>query len=281
MILVTGANGMVGSYFPEVFKDENLWLTDIDTLDVTDAAKVMREISVKRPKIVMHLAAETNVDQCESAIDHAFRTNAMGTQSVALACQKIDSEMVYISTAAVFKGDKPDPYTEFDRPEPQSVYARSKYAGEEVVKQLLKKYYIVRAGWMIGGGKKDKKFVAKIAQLIKERDEVSAVNDKFGSPTYAKELVLGIKELIKTGFYGIYHMSNGGMISRYDMAVEIAKFYDRPIKINPVSSDAFPLPAPRGRSEAIRNMKLELLGLNRMSDWKKALRDYLESGGFQ
>jgi len=275
MILVTGANGMVGSYFQEVFKDENLYLTDIDTLDVRDPKMVMDTIASKQPELVIHLAAETDVDKCEVEVDHAFKTNTIGTQNVTLACQKFDIELVYISTAGVFDGEKHEPYTEFDEPHPVNIYGRTKWEGEKIVQSLLNKYYIFRAGWMIGGGEKDKKFVGKIIRLMSEKNEISIVNDKFGSPTYAKELVIGIKEFIKTGYYGLYHMTNTGICSRLEIGNEIASFFKKNVKINPISSAAFPLPAPRARSEAMRNMKLDLLGMNMMSDWRKVLNDYL------
>lgn len=278
MILVTGAQGMVGSYLKEEFSNEELVLTDIDTLDIRDYPKVFATISKLKPEFVINLAAETDVDKCEIEIDHAFHTNVMGTLNVALACQANDIIMVHISTAGVFDGEKHDPYTEFDTPNPQNVYGKTKYEADKVVMQTLKRYYIFRPGWMIGGKEKDKKFVAKIIKLIQEgRTNLNVVNDKFGSPTYAKELVKGIKEIIKTGYFGLYHMTNKGVCSRYEVAQEIVKFMKKDVQITPISSAAYPLPAPRVRSEAMRNYKLELLGLNNMSSWQDALYDYLSS----
>lgn len=276
MILVTGAKGMVGSYLKEIYSKEELILTDVEELNICDKDQVFSMIEETRPQIVIHLAAETNVDKCEIEVDHAYRVNVLGTYFIALACQKYDLTMVYISTGGVFDGKKMAPYTEFDAPNPVSVYGKTKLEGENVVMSLLNKFFIIRAGWMIGGGKKDMKFVGKIVQLMKEREELSIVDDKFGTITYAKELVANIKELLKTNFYGIYHMANDGMCSRYDIALEIAKILGKNIKINRISSAAFPLPAPRARSEALRNYKLELMGLNKMKPWKEALKNYLK-----
>src|SRR5688572_8092520 len=114
MILITGANGMLGGYF----QGGNYKRTDIDTLDVTDARKVRETVKAVAPTAVYHLAAATDVDQCEIEPDMAFRVNALGTQNVALACQEFDTPLVYISTAGVFYGDKAEPYTEFDEPRP-------------------------------------------------------------------------------------------------------------------------------------------------------------------
>lgn len=280
-MLVTGAAGAVGSYVRKVFQDVDLTLTDIveelPVLDVRDPDAVMRAVGDLQPDVVLHLGAATDVDRCEQEPDWAYHTNAIGTQNIALACQKYNVNMVYISTAGVFWGNKPTPYTEFDPPRPANVYGNSKLAGEHVVTSILNQYYIVRAGWMIGGGVKDKKFVAKVGRkvLAGERN-LKVVDDKFGSPTYAKDLLYGIRKLLGTGYYGLYHMVNKGWCSRYDVALAMRDALGRPdVSIVPVSSAHFPLPAPRARSEAMRNLKLELLGLDVMRPWEEALREYI------
>jgi dTDP-4-dehydrorhamnose reductase len=211
--------------------------------------------------------------------DEAFLTNTMGTLNVALICQEFDLVMTYISTVGVFGGiDKADAYTEYDTPSPVSIYGRTKLEGEHVVRDLLRRYFIVRAGWMIGGGPgKDHKFVGKLASLIQSRDEVKVVNDKWGSPTYAKQFVVNLRILVESGYYGLYHCVNAGICSRFELAVEIARILGRQTRVTPVSSAHFPLPAPRPRSEAAQNYKMALLGLNKMTDWREALRDYLGS----
>ncbi|MDI6785313.1 MAG: dTDP-4-dehydrorhamnose reductase [bacterium] len=276
MILVTGAKGMVGSYLKEIYPKEVLILTDIEELNICNKDQVFSIIEKTKPQIVIHLAAETNVDKCEIEADHAYRINVLGTYFIALACQEYNIEMAYISTGGVFDGNKIKPYTEFDDPNPVSVYGKTKLEGEIAVMSLLDKFYIIRAGWMIGGGKKDIKFVRKIVQLMNEREELSVIDDKFGTITYAKELVSNLKELLETKFYGTYHIANSGMCNRYDIALEIANILGKNTKIKRISSAAFPLPAPRARSEALRNYKLELMGLNKMRPWKEALKDYLK-----
>lgn len=282
-MLVTGAGGMVGSYVRQVFGDWELSFTDIvegfTSLNVREPLAIRQAISETRPDVVLHLAAATDVDGCEQFPDEAYHTNAIGTQNVALACRSNDVTLVYVSTAGVFDGEKPEAYIEFDPPNPVNVYGRSKLAGEQIVVSTLNRYYIVRAGWMIGGGQRDKKFVGKIARLIHEgRKELSVVHDKVGSPTYAKDLLGGIRSLIGTGYYGLYHMVNGGVGSRYEVALFLREVLRRPeVKILPVSSAHFPLPAPRARSEAMRNLKIELLGLHKMRPWEEALKEYVAS----
>ncbi|RKY39404.1 MAG: dTDP-4-dehydrorhamnose reductase [Candidatus Omnitrophota bacterium] len=277
MLLVTGAEGMVGSYLREVFSDTELYLTDIDNMDVTNFALVEETIKKVKPSAILHLAAETDVDHCQQYPDKAFKVNVFGTQNVAMLCRKYDILLVYVSTAGVFGGDKREPYTEFDTPNPVNIYGLTKLEGERLVERILYRYFIVRAGWMIGGEDKDKKFVGKMIQLMRERKEIRVVYDKIGSPTFAKYLLLGIKKLMNTQYYGLYHMTCKGVCSRYDIALEIAKIMKKDIKITPVSSAFFPLPAPRAYSEAMRNYKLDLLGMNDMPTWQEALKEYLSS----
>lgn len=281
-LFVTGAGGMVGSYVPHVFPEYELVLTDVvdgfAPLDVADPAAVMEAIAAATPDVVLHLAAATDVDRCEKDPDWAFRSNAIGTQNVALACQRHGATLVYISTGGVFPGDKVDSYTEFDTPRPANVYGEAKLAGERIVASLLGQYFIVRAGWMIGGGDKDKKFVGKIVGMMREgpTSPMRVVSDKTGSPTYGKDMLVGIRRLLETRYYGLYHLANRGAASRYDIALAIRDMLNLPhVQIDPVSSAHFPLPAPRARSEAIRNFKADLLGLDLMRPWPDALRDYV------
>src|SRR3989442_12471641 len=129
MILVTGASGMMGSHLSDVFSEAELYRTDLrasdrtQSLDCRDRDQVMETIGLVRPEVVLHMGAETDVDRCERDVDHAFRSNALATLNVALACQRYNVTLAYVSTAGVFDGRKPEPYTEFDRPNPVNVYA--------------------------------------------------------------------------------------------------------------------------------------------------------------
>lgn len=281
-ILVTGAAGAVGSYVPQVFSDDELVLTDrrgdFRFLDVRDIASVQATLADVKPDVVLHLAAATDVDKCEQDHDYAFANNAVGTQAVALACRDLGCELVYISTAGVFWGDKADPYTEFDDPRPANVYGVSKLAGERIVRTLCDRAYIVRAGWMIGGGTLDRKFVGKISEQLRNgATHLKAVDDKRGTPTYAPDLLRTVKRLLATGWHGLYHGANQGVCTRWDVAAELATILGRDdVEIERVSSDAFPLPAPRADSEAMINYNLALVGLDEAPPWQDALRTYVE-----
>jgi len=287
-ILVTGADGMLGSALcPTLLKRKHeVYATDLspseegtECLDVRSFEQIEKAVKKVKPELVMHLAAETDVDKCELNPDHAFLTNTIGTQNVSLVCQKHGLLMVYISTIGVFYGDKHEPYTEFDNPNPINIYGHSKLEGEKIVQNLLNKYYIVRAGWMVGGGpKKDKKFIAKIIKQINEKKVLKAVDDKIGSPTYTVDFSRCLSDLIETGYFGLYHCTNKGYGSRFDVAKKIISILGRSdVTVEPVCSAYFPLPALRARSEMSRNYKLELLKMDTARNWEDALKDYINS----
>jgi dTDP-4-dehydrorhamnose reductase len=263
-VLVTGASGMVGSYVDFGIK------TDHRSLNITDLGEVLKICEFHKPDVILHLAAETDVDRCERDPEDAYAVNSIGTYNMAVAAKNLGAKMVYVSTAGVFDGEKKEPYTEDDEPNPQNYYGRSKYVGELVVKGMLKDYIIARAGWMFGGGpEKDQKFVAKIIKQL-DQPEIKAVNDKIGSPTYAKDLINGIKKLLLAGKTGTYHLSDTGVCSRYDVATEIVKVLRPGVKVLSVDSSAFKLDAVRVYSEAMVSRE------NLTRPWQDALDEYLK-----
>jgi dTDP-4-dehydrorhamnose reductase len=296
-ILITGSAGMLGSaVFPAfVNAGHDVIATDLaprevcglpmGRLDVRDAAAVEESVKEVRPDLVLHLAAETDLETCEADPDHAYLTNTIGTHNVALACREGDATVVYISTAGVFDGEKTEgPYTEFDEPRPINIYGRSKFEGEIIIQRFVPKGFVVRAGWMVGGADRDHKFVAKVIDQLRDGARtIRAVTDKLGTPTYTHDFAQNLLELVGTPFHGLYHMACLGEGSRFDVAREIVAFYERgDVEVIPVTSDAFAAeyPAPRPRSEMMRNYMLELRGMNRMRPWQVALREYLESAKF-
>ena len=280
-ILVTGARGMLGTDLCQVMSQNGhvVEATDLRDMDVRDFDLVRSRVEQSRPDWVFHLAALTDVDGCEREPEQSFHTNTLGTQNVALACQATGAGMVYVSTLSVFDGAKCAPYTEFDTPNPQSWYSRSKYQGELIVEKRLSRHFIVRAGWMFGGGPEDKKFVAKIMELAAQRPSLCIVDDKFGSPTYTLDIACGIERLLHTGLYGTYHMVNSGAYcSRFEFAKAIVHYAgSAACELRPVSSAMFPLPAPRPRMEAGRNLVLELRELDWMRPWREALQEYVQA----
>jgi dTDP-4-dehydrorhamnose reductase len=251
-------------------------------VDVRDAAAVEEAIDGAHPDLVLHLAAETDLETCETDPDHAYLTNTIGTHNVALACRERGTTVVYVSTAGVFDGEKTDgPYTEFDAARPINVYGRSKFEGERIIRRFAPRSFIVRAGWMVGGADRDHKFVAKVIDQLRDGARtIRAVTDKLGTPTYTQDFAQNLLELVGTPFHGLYHMACLGEGSRFDVAREIVAIRGRgDVEVIPVTSDAFAVdyPAPRPRSEMMRNYMLDLRGMNRMRPWQVALREYLET----
>lgn len=246
-------------------------------LDVRNEHAVSQMVKATCPALIIHLAAETDVDRCEQEPEHAYLTNAVGTEYVVSACRMPGVRLLYVSTAGVFDGQKPTPYVETDAPNPVNVYGRSKLAGEFAVRQHMRAYYIVRAGWMVGGYERDKKFVGKILRLLKGQREISVVTDKIGSPTFTEDLSRGIAALIETDHTGLFHMTNHGVCSRYEFARKLIEYLGRQdVIVRPITSEAFPLPAPRASSEAMQNLRLQSLGLDTMPSWEEALRVYVQ-----
>ncbi|MBI4667947.1 MAG: dTDP-4-dehydrorhamnose reductase [Elusimicrobia bacterium] len=288
-ILVTGAGGMLGTDLCRQLREKGHEITATDVLagkdgilrlDVACFEDVQNIVAQYKPEAVFHLAAETDVDLCEQKPDYAYQANAFGTENIALVCRQLNLMLVYISTAGVFDGEKSEPYIEFDEPRPVNVYGRTKLAGEKAVQQFVERYFIFRAGWMIGGWVIDKKFVRKIIQQILQGNRIiRAVNDKFGCPTFTADFAKNLTEVVLAGRFGLYHLCGQGSCSRYEVAckiVDLMRCNDR-VMVEPVSSSIFPLPAIRPRSEIMRNYKLDLIGLNYMPFWDKALEKYIES----
>jgi dTDP-4-dehydrorhamnose reductase len=250
-------------------------------LDVRSRAEVTAWCARVEPEFIVHLAAETDLETCESDPDAAFFTNALGTKHVVLASRDLGVPVAYVSTAGVFDGRKESPYIEYDQPAPINVYGSSKLEGERYVQWFSDRFYIVRAGWMVGGGPKDHKFVAKILNQLRDgATTIYAVDDKLGTPTYAPDFARCFCQLIQAGSYGLYHMACEGMGSRYDVAEKILEALGRAdVALVKVSSDFFKdrFWAPRPRSEIMRNLVLELQGLNGMRPWPVALAEYLQT----
>lgn len=273
-ILVTGSNGTVGSYIASSFPHDLLFLTTRKTLDITNEKNVVGVFNKINPDVVIHLAAKTNVDECEKNNDDAYLVNAIGTQNIAERCRKHNAVLIYVSTGAVFNGEK-GYFVEHDEPDPINVYGKTKLLGERAVQKLVDKHIIIRAGWIVGGGSKEKKFISYVLQQVKDgAKEINVVNDKFGTLTYAKELVECMKLLLDENAHGIYHFGSTGVCSRYEIAQHVIDLLDMKVHVNPVSSSMFAhnFFAPRPANEVIKSVKLPPKYLH---SWKESLTNYV------
>jgi dTDP-4-dehydrorhamnose reductase len=272
-IIITGHKGQLGKALQEALKGETLFGVDLPEHDITDRHAIAQAIADFAPQVVIHTAAMTNVDGCERDPDAAYRINGLGTQNVALSCQRCGAAMVYVSTNEVFDGTKGEPYLEFDQTNPINAYGRSKLAGEFYTRSLLDHFYVVRIAWLYARGGNN--FVTKIIRLADERGELRVVTDEISSPTYAPDLAEAIAQLIRTDHYGIYHFTNEGTCSRYDFALKILDLSGRGhVPVQPITSDQFARASTPPLYAPIRNFcAATALGIT-LRPWEEALQAY-------
>jgi len=287
-VYIAGCGGMLGEAVYNYFSARTtVKATDIDLnvdwleyADVRDYSDMEKSINDFGPDLIINLAALTDLEYCEKNPENAWLTNALGAENIALIASKLDVPLVYISTAGIVDG-KQDLYNDFDAPNPLSIYAKAKYHGEVFVQTYLRKHFIFRAGWMMGGGpEKDKKFINKIYKQIKEgKKELFVVDDKLGTPTFTESFAEGIFKVVESELFGLYNQVCGGDCSRYDVAIELIRLLglSNDIKVTKVSSDFFKTEyfAPRPASEKLINLKLNARKINFMPDWKDALAQYV------
>lgn len=264
-VLFTGTDGMLGKYVDFGIK------TTRGSLDVTNLNQVLSVCREHKPEAIVHLAAETDMDKCERDPQHAYMINAIGTYHVAVAAKELGIKLIYISTVGVFDGSKKTPYVETDVPNPQNYYSRSKLLGELAIQGMLENYVIVRVAWIFGGGKeKDKKFVAKIIEQL-GKDEIKAVVDQVGSPTFCKDLVGGIKEFLKNDVRGICHFANTGVCSRAEFAEEIVKIMGAQTKVTPIAMGDLETDAVRSHNQSLASEHTT------GRSWQDSLKEYIDT----
>ena len=287
-ILINGCGGMLGDAFYQIYNPNyELICTDIDLnsdwlkyLDFREFNSYKKIVENFNPDFIFHIGAHTSLEFCENNIEETYLTNYFSVENAVILSNQYNIPLVFISTAGIFDGKK-DVYDDWDKPNPISYYAKSKYLAEEYIQKNCNKYYIFRAGWMMGGGeKKDKKFVNKIIQqIIEGKKTLNIVNDKSGTPTYTIDFVKNVELVIKTNFYGLYNLVCEGETSRMEVAKEIIrllKLQDK-IEIKEVDSGFFSKEyfAKRPESEKLINLKLNLRKLNIMRNWKICLSEYI------
>ena len=275
-ILVTGAKGMLGTaLLPVLDRRHRVWGLDVQECDIRDAGAVSAVLHTRQPDLVIHLAAYTNVDGCESNPQIANETNATGTRNVAAACAQVGAAMLYVSTDYVFDGTQNDPYREDDLPNPLNVYGKSKLMGEQHVRSLLTRYYILRTSWLYGPNGTN--FVMTILEATHQQKVLRVVDDQQGSPTYTRHLSLLIAELIETGHYGVFHTTGSGTCSWFEFAKAILELWPvAGVQVLPISSRESGRAAPRPANSVLENRALRLANLQLMPHWKVGLAEYLD-----
>ena len=288
-VYIAGCGGMLGRAVYEYFSARTtVKATDIDLniawlsyADVRDYTSIDDSIGEFNPQFILNLAALTDLEYCERNQENAWLTNALGAENIALIANRLEVPLVYISTAGIVDGAQ-DIYHDFGAHKPLSIYGQSKYEGEMAVRTMVRRHFVFRAGWMMGGGPAiDKKFINKIYQQIKAGAKtLSVVDDKLGTPTYTKSFASAIYRVAETDLYGVYNQVCGGSCSRYDVAVEFVRLLGlaNEIEIEKVGSERFEKEyfAPRPKSEKLDNLKLRARNIDFMPQWKDALADYAQ-----
>jgi dTDP-4-dehydrorhamnose reductase len=243
----TRTDGVVGSDVNFAIK------TDHRSLDVPDLVGVHKVMNWYKTNVIIYSAAEMDADRCERDPNYADLVITIVTFNLATSVRKIGAKLVYASTSEVFDGSKKRAYKETDSPNSQNYYARSKYFGEIVVREILKSYLIVKASWTFGDGlRKDQKFDAKIIEQLNKK-KIKAVNDQVGSSTFGKDLIEGIKQLVLSNQKGIFHLSNKASCFYFKFVKQIVSVMNSEVQVVPFSSGFFQLAAQRGRNEAMQS----------------------------
>ncbi len=274
-IAVTGSKGQLGSALQVALQGHDLLLIDLPENDITQLAATRASLAGFGPEVVIHAAAMTNVDGCEKDPQAAYRLNVLGTRNVAVAALECDAAMVYISTDYVFDGRKAEPYWEWDDCSPLSVYGRTKWNGERVVQQLCARAYIVRIAWLYGQGPRN--FPQTVLRLADERGRLQMVTDEVGSPTYAADVAEALGLLVQQPAYGIYHLPNSGVCSRYEWAREILARTGRS-HVELIATEKYVRAARVPAHAELRNFCGAEIGIT-MRPWREALNAYLAANG--
>ncbi|HBV57972.1 MAG TPA: dTDP-4-dehydrorhamnose reductase [Candidatus Magasanikbacteria bacterium] len=273
-VLILGVRGMLGQALAQEFSGAGYEMTSCDRaeLDITDRVLVLEKIGALKPQIVINAAAYNSIDKAETEDrDLAFKINGEAVGYLVEAAARVGAFFVHYSTDYVFRGDRKDGYTEDDAPDPQSVYAKSKFEGEKkVIGQ-----YLIRTSRLFGpagiGDSVKKSFVDVMLKLGGEKKELDLVDEEVSSPTYVVDLARATRELIESSApAGIYHCTNFGACTWYEWAKKIFELTKLNVKLNPVPANKFPRPAKRPKFSKLLNTKSPPL-----RKWEDALAEYL------
>ncbi|MDD4817997.1 MAG: dTDP-4-dehydrorhamnose reductase [Victivallaceae bacterium] len=275
-LMITGGRGMLGRTLQQEFSDFNVTVADLPEADITDAAGFDALLSAVRPDAVIHCAAMTAVDRCETEPETAYRLNAFGTANVAAACFRHNTRLIAISTDYVFRGDADRPYNEFDAADGgNTVYGKSKFAGEEAVRALCPDHAICRISWLYGPG--GPSFVHTMKKLADgSRPDLKVVADQIGNPTSTAAVARRLRDILaRPELAGTFHLTCEGEASWYEFAVEIFSRLGIDQKVVPCSTGEFSRPAPRPKNSRLDKMMLRCAGLPPMPDWHDALAEFI------
>jgi dTDP-4-dehydrorhamnose reductase len=270
-VAYTGAWGMLGKEVIRAAAARGIDLLpwDLDDFDLTDREATQRAVTATRPRVVIHGAAWTDVDSCESDRAKAVLVNGRGTANLAAACREAGARLLMVSTDYVFSGRGEKPYRETDPPGPLSVYGWSKLIGEEAVLALGEDGAIARTAWLYADHGKN--FLRTMLALAEEREEIAVVDDQRGSPTFAADLAHALLDLAAVPASGVFHTTNRGAVTWCGFARHIFELAGRDVRVKPVPTAEFPRPALRPTNSVLENTRFAELGLPPLPTWEEGL----------
>jgi dTDP-4-dehydrorhamnose reductase len=271
IIAVTGASGGVGRAFLSRLPPEHDWhVLTHDLLDIADHRAVMETLLDLSPEAIVNCAAMTNVDECESAPDLAYRSNTMGPHNLALAARKLGAVLLHVSTDYVFDGRKAGPYDELDAASPLSVYARSKLGGEEMIRQVLHEHFIVRTGYLFGSGTD---YLSGAVDRLARGETVGGLVDRIGTPTYVAHFAERLMPLLATGRFGTYHLAGPDVTNWYDVLTRVKNLAGLSGEVTIQHAEDLDLPAPRPSNSALTSLFVHDAGIDPVPPLDIALKD--------
>lgn len=274
-VLVTGVAGQLGYDCVKRLTALGIECKGVDReeFDLTDAEAVMNYVKDYQPDAIMHCAAYTNVDKAETEPEAAAAVNGGGTLNMVRAALAVNAKLMYISTDYVFSGEGTTPFNVKDPIAPQNVYGLTKAQGEEAVRSMMQKFFIIRTAWVFGLNGRN--FVKTMLRLGSEKNQLNVVCDQFGSPTYTPDLARLMCQMIQTDRYGVYHATNEGFCSWADFAEEIMRQGHRNCKIHPVTTEEYNAPVRRPANSRLSKQSLTDAGFERLPAWQDALTRFL------
>jgi len=275
MIIVTGITGQLGYDVADELdrRGEKFIVTTRNEIDLTDEKSIKEFIAKTKPDAVIHCAAYTAVDKAESEAELALTVNGLATRYMAEACRDVNAKLLYPSTDYVFGGDGNTPYEVTDEKSPCNVYGRSKLLGEDSVRAINRRNFIVRISWVFG--KNGKNFVKTMLNLANTHKKLRVVADQVGSPTYTKDLAPLLVDMVHTDKFGTYHATNEGFCSWAEFAAEIFKLAKKDVEVEMIRTEDYPTPAKRPFNSRLSKKSLDAAGFSRLPDWQDALKRYL------
>ena len=278
-ILMTGAAGALGTDTQKLLHAHGIQFmaTDIKQLDITDHKKTKELLLNYRPTIILHFAAMSDVDRCEKEPELALRINALSTLGLATIARKIDAKLLYVSTNFVFDGNGERPYYEYSTPNPVNHYGETKLLGEQYVRDLCSRFFIVRTSWLFG--RTSKTFISQFLASAEKPAAIHVICDQFATFTYTVDLADAILTLVKTDNYGIYHLVNREVGSWLDFALKAKDVMKFKTSLNPITTDELDLAARRPRYAPLGSRNYPYLFNTTLPAWKDALTTFIASLG--